>query len=161
MKPKITLRLNIVCYLILGGFLTLFLVLSFSSGYPWSAICYNCASCSRTCVLGINPNGFVMAAMSDNPDLPITVLNIRLRLEEAARRDPEMILVLPGGTRTTAGEAIAAGTARDLEVTTIKMKARDVAQYCLLCGNCEKDCSVNLPIMTIIEDLRDDGKFNR
>lgn len=153
--------MNIVCYLFLAGFLLLFPVLSFVSGYPWVLNCYNCSSCSRSCVLGINPQGFVAAAATNNPQLLMTVTNVRMKLEEAASRDLQMIIAMPDGTRMTAERAIEIGMPSDADIMSVRMTARDAARYCLLCSNCEKDCPVNLKLMNIIKDLKDDEKFNR
>ena len=87
--------------------------------------------------------------------------NIRLRLGEAVELDPEMVVTIKGKENMKAGQALARGINRDAEVTTFRMKAKDAAQYCLLCGACEKDCPIKLPLMDIIEDLRNDGKFHR
>jgi L-lactate utilization protein LutB len=153
--------MNIICYLFLAGFLLLFPVLSIVSGYPWALNCYNCSSCSRSCVLGINPTGFISAATTNNPQLVMAVSNVRMKLGEAARLDPEMVIATSDGAQMTAEGAIAVGMLSDMEIMSVKMKAQDAARYCLLCGNCEKDCPVNLTLMNIIKDLKDDGKFNR
>ncbi|MDD5205219.1 MAG: 4Fe-4S dicluster domain-containing protein, partial [Desulfobacterales bacterium] len=124
-----------------------------------SIACYNCILCKQTCPIGINPYGFLRAAMSDNPDLMIEANSIRLRLGEAFEVDPGMI-VRNQGWESTAREALERRTSPESEVIVSRMKAKDAAKYCPLCGNCEKPCPVKLPIMKIIEDLRDDGEFN-
>lgn len=87
--------------------------------------------------------------------------NIRLRLSEAAEVDPDMMVSIRGEEDLKAERALANGSSKDSEITTARMKAKDAAQYCLLCAKCEKSCPVKLPIMNIIEDLRANGKFKR
>jgi len=99
--------------------------------------------------------------MADDPLLYICADNIRLRLNEAAETDPNMIVKLPCGTRLMAGEAVSKGVDPCSEVITEMIRAKDAAQFCLVCGACEKKCPISLPILEIIEDLRDDGRFNR
>jgi len=157
---KTFIRINVFCYVVIVGFLALAVVTSLSSGYPWSITCYNCVLCRQKCPLGIDPYGFVTAAISNDPGLYIEAKKLRLTLEEALDVDPEMILTI-GARSVKARDAVIDGLNPDTEVIVHKMKARDAAHYCPLCGNCEKDCPIDLPIMEIIEDLRDDGKFNR
>lgn len=152
-------KINILCYLVIAAFMAGGAVASLSSGYPWSIACYNCILCKQTCPIGIDSYGFLRAAMSDNPDLMIEANSIRLRLGEAFEVDPGMI-VRHQGWRSTAREALGRRIDPESEVTVSSMKAKDAAKYCPLCGNCEKPCPVKLPIMQIIEDLRDDGEFN-
>jgi Fe-S oxidoreductase len=161
MKSKIFLQVNIFCYLVIAAFLASAVVTSLSSGHPWAITCYNCSSCSRSCALGINPSGFTLSAIGNNPQMYLAAANIRLRLREAVERDPDMIVTIRGKDNMRAGKALADGISKDAEVMTFRMKAKDAAHYCLLCAACEKNCPVKLPIMDIIEDLRDDGKFNR
>jgi Fe-S oxidoreductase len=161
MKNKNFLRLNVFCYLVIAAFLASAVVTSLGSGHPWAITCYNCSSCSRSCPLAINPSGFTLSAIGNNPELYLAAANIRLRLNEAAERDPEMMVTIKGKGNMKAGQALSRGISLDTEVTTFRMKAKDAAQYCLLCGVCEKDCPIKLPIMDIIEDLRNNGKFNR
>jgi len=157
---KLFLHINVFCYLVIAGFLAVSVVTSLGSGYPWSIACYNCVLCRQTCPLGIDPYGFVTAAISNDPNLYIEATNVRLRLGEAVDLDPAIVLSI-GGSKVTAHQALAQGVSRNTEVTVFKMKVKHAAQYCPLCGNCEKPCPINLPIMDIIEDLRDDGTFNR
>ncbi|MBW2149681.1 MAG: hypothetical protein JRI22_22030 [Deltaproteobacteria bacterium] len=157
---KIFLRINVFCYLVIAGFLGLSVITSLSSAYPWAITCYNCVLCRKTCPLGIDPYGFVTAAISNDPNLYVTATNIRVRLGEAVDLDPYMVLNIKG-LNVTATQALDQGLGRDTEVTVSEMKVKDAAKYCPLCGNCEKPCPINLPVMKIIEDLKDDGKFNR
>jgi Fe-S oxidoreductase len=152
-------KLNIVFYLVIAGFLASAVVASMRSGYPWSLACYNCILCRHTCPLGINPFGFVRAAVSNDPGLYIEASSIRLSLGEAVQLDPEMVLTAEG-LRCTAKDALGKKKDPELEVMAFNMKAKDAARLCPLCGNCEKPCPIGLPIMKIIEDLRDDGEFN-
>lgn len=156
---KVFLRINTVCYVAITGFLALAVWTSLSSGYPWAITCYNCVLCRQACPLGIDPYGFVTAAISNDPELYITADRIRLRLKEALDLDPDIVLKIEG-LEITAAQALARGLDHKTEVTVSKMKARDAAGYCPLCGNCRKPCPIDLPILEIIEDLKDDGQFN-
>ena len=156
---KIFLRINTICYVAIAGFLAVAVVTSLSSGYPWAITCYNCLLCRQTCPLGIDPYGFVTAASANDPNLYIEATNIRLKLEEAVDIDNNMVLSV-GKTKLTTRQAVTQGIPADTEVTVFKMKVKDAARLCPLCGNCEKPCPIDLPIMEIIEDLRDDGAFN-
>jgi Fe-S oxidoreductase len=154
-------RINVFCYVIIACFLAVALITSLSSGYPWSIICYNCEACRQTCPLGIDPKGFVMAALSNDPGQYINVSNVRVRLSEAVKVDPHMVVTVGSNKLTIAKRAQAEGVESGSEVTTCKMQAKDAARYCFVCGNCDKSCPVKLQIVSIIEDLRDDGTFNR
>ncbi len=157
---KIFLRINVMCYLIIVCFLALSVVTSMSSGYPWAITCYNCSLCRQACPLGIDVQGIVTAAISNDPHLSITANRIRLRLGEAMQIDPEMMLQ-SGRSAVRAGRLLADGTPPETEFTVSMMKAKDAAGFCPLCGNCEKPCPISLPVMKIIEDLRKDGRFKR
>ena len=143
----------IICFLVVP------VVTCLQSGYPWTLTCYNCLLCRQACPLGIDPHGFIMAAMTNDPALYINASNVRLRVGEAFDLDPQMALQIDG-REVTAAEALEQNVARTKEVVTSKMKAKDAAKYCPLCGNCAKKCPINLPVLKIIEDLRDGGKFN-
>ena len=157
---KAFIRINVFCYVVIVVFLAVSVVASFRSGYPWSITCYNCVLCRQKCPLGIDPYGFVTAAISNDPGLYIEAKNLRLRLGEALEVDPN-IIETAGKSAVTAKGVLDRGLDPNAEVTVSMIKAGDAARYCPLCGNCEKDCPIDLPIMEIIEDLRDDGKFNR
>jgi len=152
-------KINLFCYLVIAVFLAGSVAASLTSGYPWSIACYNCILCKHTCPIGIDPYGFVKAAISNEPDLYIEASSIRLRLGEAAELDPRLSLKVDE-SEMTVQTALAKGISPDSEVTVLRMRAKDAAKFCPLCGNCEKPCPVALPIMKIIEDLKDDGKFN-
>ena len=156
---KIFVRINAACYVIVVCFLAIPVFTSFQSGYPWALTCYNCLLCRQACPFGIDPHGFISAAMTNDPNLYISATNIRLRVGEGFDIDPQMVLKV-GGIEITAAKALEHGVARTEEAVTSKMKARDAARFCPLCGNCTKKCPIKLPLLKIIEDLRDDGKFN-
>ncbi|MBW1735265.1 MAG: 4Fe-4S dicluster domain-containing protein [Deltaproteobacteria bacterium] len=158
---KAYLRINIFCYLIIAAFLVVMVTTSLRSGYPWALTCYNCVLCRQACPLGIDPYGFVTAALTSDPDLYVAATNVRLKLKEAFDLDPGMVLRTKNGTTITAARALDEGMGEDREVTVEKMKVKHAARYCVLCGNCEKVCPLNLKVMDIIMELRDDGKFNR
>ena len=157
---KVFLRVNIFCYLVIAAFLGLSVVTSLKSGYPWAITCYNCVLCRQACPLGIDPYGFVTAAISNDADLYVEASRLRLRLGEAFDLDPNMVLNIKG-SETTAGQALINGLDRDSEVLVARMKVKHAAKYCPLCGNCEKPCPIDLPLLEIIEDLQDDGEFNQ
>ena len=117
--------------------------------------------CRQTCPLGIDPNGFVVAGMTNNPNLYVNAYNIRLRLSEALAKDPHMILRFHDGRKMTAQKAYEVDMAFETEALVVRMRDKDAATYCFLCGNCEKRCPIDLPILTLIKDLKDDGIFNR
>ncbi len=152
-------KINLFCYLVIALFLAGSVVASLTSGYPWSIACYNCILCKHTCPIGIDPYGFVKAAISNAPALYIEASSIRLRLGEAVDLDPHLYLKIEG-SEVTAQAALERKIAPDSEVMVSRMKAKDAAKFCPLCGNCEKPCPITLPIMKIVEDLRDDGEFN-
>jgi L-lactate utilization protein LutB len=156
---KLSLQINAPIYVLIIGFLAMPVITSLSSGYPWTIACYNCLLCRQSCPFGIDPHGFISAAMTNDPALYIGAANIRIRVGEALDLDPQMVLRVDG-REITAADAVSQGVERNREVRTSRMKARDAARYCPLCGNCEKKCPINLPSLKIIEDLRDDGQFN-
>jgi L-lactate utilization protein LutB len=156
---KVFVRINTVFYVLIICFLGVPVITCLQSGYPWTLTCYNCVLCRQACPLGIDPHGFIMAAMTNDPELYIGASNIRLRVGEAFDLDPQMELKIGGG-EITAAKALEHGVARSKEVVTSKMRAKDAAKYCPLCGNCAKKCPIKLPVLKIIEDLKDDGKFN-
>ena len=158
---KVTLYINVFCYLLIACFLAATLVTALQSGYPWAVNCYNCVLCRRVCPLGFDPYGFISAAITNDPDLYMPATNVRIRLQKAVETDPFMQLRLADGTVLTARQLVEQGGRPGDEVTVEKMKARHAARYCPLCGSCDKACPINLPVSKIIEDLRDDGLFNR
>lgn len=155
------LYLNVACYLAIGVFLAMTVATALESGYPWAVTCYNCMRCRRVCPLGFDPNGFVSAAIADDPHIYISATNVRLQLTEAFALDTSMLLRHVDGRVRTADQWDRLGLRRDTELTVERMQARHAARFCPLCGSCDKSCPIGLPVTKIIEDLRDDGTFNR
>lgn len=128
------------------------------TGYPWAITCYNCNICRLACPVGIDPHGFITAALSNDPDSYVSTSHVRLGLAQAARLDPEMTVLL-GNVKLKAGNAVERGADPGSEVLVIAMKAKHVARYCFLCGNCSRKCPIGLPIQDIAESLARNGDF--
>lgn len=119
---------------------------------PWAITCYDCKACTARCVLGLDPQGFVSAALAGSGDVYMYATNVRLLARRALEIDPEM-LVTVADRHPTAREA-AAELGPDAEVVAFKMRARDAAQVCFRCGACEKGCPLRLPLLRMITQLR-------
>ena len=158
---KIYRYINIACYLLIAGFLATTVVTAMRSGYPWTLSCYSCMLCRRICPLGLDPYGFVSAAIANDPGLYIPATNVRMRLGEACDLDTQMPLRRKDGAVETAEQMRSRGVGRDHEVTVHKMKVKDAARFCPLCGSCDKACPIKLPVINIIRDLQDDGRFSK
>ncbi|AFM23514.1 4Fe-4S dicluster domain-containing protein [Desulfomonile tiedjei] len=139
-------------------FLGLFPMNALLSGYPWTITCYNCNICRLACPAGIDPYGFVIAALVNDPDHYMSATRLRLRLAQAEALDPEM-LVSVNKTKMKAREARITGIPEETEVTIIAMKAKHAAKYCFLCANCSKQCPISLPIKDIAQELSEKGGF--
>ncbi|HNX22711.1 MAG TPA: 4Fe-4S dicluster domain-containing protein [Spirochaetota bacterium] len=127
---------------------------AFSSGYPFSLICYNCKSCDSVCVIGIDPQGFMAASIVDDPDIYVYVTNYRIYAGEAEKLDPDMI-IQTHDRKLSISKALRDGTVtRDSEVITYKMKARHAANICIECAACERVCPVKLPILDVVKGLK-------
>jgi len=59
----------------------------------------------------------------------------------------------------TVKEAVEQGYSNEQLLETYEMRAVDAAHFCVLCGNCDDRCPVNLPVMEYIRDLKTNGKF--
>jgi heterodisulfide reductase subunit C len=140
------------------GALVLFLLAivanALASRQPWVLFCYNCKACNSSCILGIDPQGFVDAALAGDPRIYIYTTNVRLRLSKAAAIDPNMVI-------TVAGKKVAAHVALnelhvapDTEVVTYRVQARNAARFCIQCGACERSCVLGLPLLREIDQLR-------
>ncbi|ABC80109.1 hypothetical protein [Anaeromyxobacter dehalogenans] len=125
------------------------------AGQPWAVTCYDCKACTARCVLGLDPQGFVSAALAGSGDVYMYATNVRLRARHALEIDPGM-LVTVGDRHPTAREA-AAELGPDAEVVTFRMRARDAARACFRCGACEKGCGLRLPLLRVITQLRGDA----
>jgi hypothetical protein len=145
---------NVAAMSILMLFLGVIVVNGLTSRQPWSLVCYKCKACDNSCVLGIDPQGFVDAALAGNSQIYMYTTNVRLPLATAAAMDPSM-LVTVGERHVTALAALnLLHIAPQKEVTTYKVQARHAAQFCLRCGACERQCVLGLPLMRMIEKLR-------
>ena len=122
---------------------------------PWAITCYDCKACTARCVLGLDPQGFVSAALAGSGDVYMYATNVRLPVRRALEIDPEM-LVTVADRHPTAREA-AAELGPDAELVTFKMRARDAARVCFRCGACEKGCGLRLPLLRVIAQLRGDA----
>jgi hypothetical protein len=127
---------------------------SLASRQPWVLCCYKCKACNSSCLLGIDPQGFVDAALSGDPRIYIYTTNVRLRLSKAAAIDPDMVV-------TAADKQVSARVAlNDLhiapetEIITYRVQARNAAEFCIRCGACERSCVLGLPLLRQINELR-------
>lgn len=156
---KTYLYVNVCCYLCIAGYLAVCAATALRSGYPWAMTCYNCVSCRQICPLGIDPYGFISAAITNDPDIYVPATNIRMTLGQALDLDPGMTLRLSDKTLVTARELARTEPDRSREVTTFRIKVKDAAAFCPLCGNCDRVCPIKLPVLSIIEELKYDAKF--
>jgi ferredoxin len=141
------------------GALVLFLLAiianALASRQPWVLFCYNCKACNSSCILGIDPQGFVDAALAGDPRVYIYTTNVRLRLARAVAIDPDMIIMV-GNHKVAAHVALdELHVAPDTEVVTYRVQARNAAQFCIQCGACERSCVLGLPLLREINQLRD------
>jgi len=140
---------------ILVLYLLAFIANPLASRQPWVLFCYKCKACNSSCILGIDPQGFVDAALAGDPRVYIYATNVRLRLSKAAAIDPNMVIMV-------ADKKVAAHVALnelhfapDTEVVTYQVQARNAAQFCIRCGACERSCVLGLPLLREINQLRD------
>jgi L-lactate utilization protein LutB len=150
--------LNVGSYCAAIAFMGIFVLNGLLTGYPWAITCYNCNICRLACPVGIDPHGFITAALANDPNYYIATSHLRLALAQAKALDPEMPVSFDN-VQLKAGEAVARGIDGGKEVMVIEMKAKHVARFCFLCGNCTKQCPISLPIKDIAEDLAKNGGF--
>jgi ferredoxin len=141
------------------GALVLFLLAiianALASRQPWVLFCYNCKACNSSCVLGIDPQGFVDAALAGDPRIYIYTTNVRLALSKAAAIDPNMVIMV-ANRKVAAHVALnELHIAPNTEVITYQVQARNAAQFCIRCGACERSCVLGLPLLREINQLRD------
>jgi heterodisulfide reductase subunit C len=125
---------------------------------PWAVTCYNCKACTAKCILGIDPQGFVAAALAGNRDIYVYATNIRLQARQAKAMDPDMVVSV-GEHRLRASEAVER-LGPEAEVVTYRVRAGDAARLCLDCGACERGCVLGLPLMRMIDQLRKDQEVH-
>ena len=145
--------LNIGCYMLILLYIGVMVGTSLSYGHPWAVTCYNCGLCRQSCPIGLDPYGFIAAAIADDPSTLIQAVNVKLLPEEARLLDAAMPLITDKGERVDLNN-IRPENLLD-EVFVERMQTRYAAAYCTLCGNCERLCPIKLPIMDIIRDFRD------
>lgn len=158
-RSRIARSINTVTAVFLATILMVMIANAALTRHPWAITCYNCKACNLTCPLGLDPSGYVTAALTANPDYMMYATKLRISLEEALQVDPGMIINHRGKQLSAQRALSELGLSPKTEVRVYKMRAKDAAQYDLLCGNCQKTCPINLPIEEIIRDLRKNGRF--
>lgn len=158
-RTRIARYTNAITAAFLATVLVVMIVNATLARHPWAITCYNCKACNLRCPLGIDPSGYVTAALTGNPDHMMYATNIRISLDEANKVDPEMLINYQENFMTAHKALFGLGLSAETEIRVHKMRAKDAAKYDLLCGNCQKTCPINLPIEDIIRDLREDGSF--
>lgn len=172
----------------MGGFLGALPILATSSRHIQSITCYECRACASKCPYSFDPAGFLLAGRTNNPQRRMLIqLDLRQTLEDGspnptgynqliASKDPKKlcnlstlskmdeyirIKVRSGGQDKliTVKEAIEQGFSDSQVLETYEMKAVHAAHFCILCGNCNLTCPVDLPVTEYILDLKDDGGF--
>lgn len=156
MMKKFFSRLNIGCYAAIVFYIGFVVANALYSGYPWVITCYNCGLCRQSCPVGLDPYGFIAAAIANDPSTLVQAVNVKLLPHEAKMLDKAMPMVTGAGKRFKAGDFSEKEFKDSLkdEVFVSRMQARYAAAYCILCGNCERLCPIKLPIMAIIKDYR-------
>ncbi len=158
MKRKLVI-INTIGIVLIVGYLAYLAFGAFRSGYPWSLVCYNCKQCNASCILGMDPQGFIESAYANDADIYMYATNIRMTLQKAYDIDPGMTLKA-GNDTITAREALESrGIPPEAEIITYRMRARDAAKICLDCGACDKSCPIKLPVSSIIRHLKQHDSF--
>jgi NAD-dependent dihydropyrimidine dehydrogenase PreA subunit len=173
---------NIGSFLALGGFMGTLPILATSSGHVQSITCYECRACASRCPYKFDPAGFLLAGRTNNPDRRMLIqLNLRdedstnynkiigsrdkskiCNLNNLYKKDKFMRIKVKSGDNeriVTVKEAVDHGFSDAQLLETYEMKAKDAAFYCILCGNCDLRCPVNLPVTEYIRDLKENGRF--
>ncbi len=148
-------KFNVAIMGILAMFLIAIVANALMSRQPWVLFCYKCKACDSSCILGIDPQGFVDAALAGDPRIYIYATNVRLRLSKAADIDPDMIVVAEGRKVTARAALSELHISPAAEVPTYQVRARDAARFCVLCGACERSCVLGLPLLRAIGQLRE------
>lgn len=158
-QSRLARSLNTVTAVFLATILMVMIANAALTRHPWTITCYNCKACNLECPLGLDPSGYVTAALTANADYMMYATKIRMSLEEALQVDPGMIIHYQGELLSAQQARSELGLSPTTEVRVYKMRAKDAARYDLLCGNCQKICPINLPVEEIIRDLRTNGRF--
>ncbi len=148
-------RFNAAIMGILALFLLAIVANSLASRQPWVLSCYKCKACNSSCILGIDPQGFIDAALAGDPRIYIYTTNVKQRLSKAVAIDPDMVIMVAGKKVTAHAALNDLRIAPDTEVATYQVQARNAAQFCIRCGACERSCVLGLPLLRIISQLRE------
>jgi len=152
MKRKVLSWINIGCYLAIMFYLVFITASALASGYPWAISCYNCGLCRQSCPIGLDPYGFIAAAVANDQSALVQAVNVKLLPRRARMLDASMPVVTAEGRRVDLGAVPPARSEKEIYV--LRMQARYAAAYCILCGNCDRICPIKLPVTTIIKDYR-------
>lgn len=158
MKQKLVI-INTIGIVLIVGYLAYLAFDAFRSGFPWALVCYNCKKCNESCILGIDPQGFIESAYADDADIYIYATNIRMTLGKAFSIDPAMVLIADDDMITAREALEKRGISPETEIITYRMRARDVAKICLDCGACDRSCPIKLPISSIFKYLKKHDSF--
>lgn len=180
--------LNVGSFIALGAFLGALPILATSSGHIQSITCYECRACASRCPYKFDPAGFFLAGRTNNPQKRM-LIQLDLRKTKAdgspnptnynaliASKNPEKFVSLStlykrdkysrvkvrGKEKDriiTTKEAVEQGYSDEQLLETYEMRAVDAAFFCILCGNCNLTCPINLPVTEYIMDLKENGKF--
>ncbi len=177
--PKSFLRLNVVAFNLIAAFVGSLVITAARSGHLQSLVCYECRACMTECPRGIDPTGFEIAARSYNADRYHILKGVELLVEEAFAVDQGMRVRAKFADGTLDSNKLTVSDVKKRienkekviiegkeyryedvkEVYSEEMRAKDVAQFCVRCGLCEKTCPASLRVLEIIDDLRVDGEF--
>jgi len=145
--------INISAYVIIILFLVGIVFKAITFGHPWSLSCYVCKKCTSACIVGIDPSQLLLAANLNDPNLYITVDNLRIKAKDACTIDSSM-MVTYNSSDYKLSEALKRGVFKEEDfIFTKKMKAKDAAKFCIKCRACTKICPFNLPIIEVVNEL--------
>jgi ferredoxin len=180
--------LNVGSFIALGAFLGALPILSTSSGHIQSITCYECRACASRCPFKFDPAGFLLAGRTNNPQRRMLVqLDLRkkkangepnptgynqlyaslrpevfITMSKLYKRDKYLRVKVRGKEKDriiTVKEAVEQGYSDEQLLETYEMRAVDAAFFCILCGNCDDRCPIDLPVTEYIRDLKENGKF--
>ena len=109
--------------------------------------------CTSACIYGIDSSQLLLAANLNDPELYISVTNVRLSAKDALAVDENMIVTYKSH-QYRLSEAIKRDVIKpDDIVLTHKLRASDAAKFCIKCRACQKICPLELPIIEVINEL--------
>ncbi|MGO9315955.1 MAG: hypothetical protein ACLQBD_31390 [Syntrophobacteraceae bacterium] len=152
-RSLVIINAAIISVLVL--YLLAFIANPLAARQPWVLFCYKCKACNSSCILGIDPQGFVDAALAGDAGIYIYATNVRLRLSKADAIDPNMVIMVANKKVTAHAALNELHIAPNTEVVTYQVQARNAAQFCIRCGACERSCVLGLPLLREINQLRD------